>query len=78
MPKRKDGEKHRGRKARTMKKIGRPRIIESPAEMDRLVEEYVTRCHEQGGLLGGRVARPLRDKPQRSRIISHQERGVES
>ncbi len=31
-----------------MKKIGRPRIIESPAEMERLVEEYVTKCHEEG------------------------------
>ncbi len=30
-----------------MKKIGRPRIIESPAEMECLVEEYVTKCHEE-------------------------------
>ncbi len=30
-----------------MKKIGRPRIIKSPAEMERLVEEYVTTCHEE-------------------------------
>ena len=30
-----------------MKKIGRPRIIESPAEMERLVAEYVTTCHEE-------------------------------
>ena len=29
-----------------MTKIGRPRI-ESPAEMERLVEEYVTKCHEE-------------------------------
>ena len=31
-----------------MKKLGRPRIIESPAEMNRLVEEYVRKCHEEG------------------------------
>ncbi len=43
----KDGEKHRGREAQAIKKIGRPRIIESPAEMERLVEEYVTKCHEE-------------------------------
>lgn len=30
-----------------MKKIGRPRIIESPAEMHRLVEEYVEKCREE-------------------------------
>ena len=30
-----------------MKKIGRPRIIESPAEMERLVEEYITKCDEE-------------------------------
>lgn len=42
MPKRKDGEKHRGREAQAMSKIGRPRIIESPAEMERLSEEYIT------------------------------------
>ena len=29
-----------------MKKIGRPRIIESPDEMDRLVEDYVTKCRD--------------------------------
>ncbi|MCH8813075.1 MAG: hypothetical protein IID07_14705 [Gemmatimonadetes bacterium] len=29
-----------------MKKIGRPRIIESPAEMERLVAEYVTKCQD--------------------------------
>ncbi len=34
----KDGEKPRGREAQAIKKIGRPRIIESPAEMERLVE----------------------------------------
>ncbi len=43
----KDGEKQRGREPPAMKKIGRPRIIESPAEMERLVEEYVTTCHEE-------------------------------
>ncbi len=32
-----------------MMKTGRPRIIESPAEMDRRVEEYVTRCHDGPG-----------------------------
>ena len=42
----KDGEKQRGREAQAMRKIGRPRIIESPAEMERLVEEYVTKCHD--------------------------------
>ncbi len=31
-----------------MRKVGRPRIIESPAELNRLVEEYVTKCHEEG------------------------------
>ena len=46
MPKRKDGEKHRGRGTQVMKKIGRPRIIESPAEMERLVAEYVTRFRD--------------------------------
>ena len=29
-----------------MTKTGRPRIIESPAEMERFVEEYVNKCHE--------------------------------
>lgn len=43
----KNREKQRGQKARATKKIGRPRIIESPAEMERLVEEYVTTCHEE-------------------------------
>ena len=43
----KDREKHQGRKAQAVKKIGRPRIIESPAEMERLVAEYVTKCHEK-------------------------------
>lgn len=43
----KNGEKQRGRGTQVMKKIGRPRIIESPAEMERLVEEYVTTCHEE-------------------------------
>ena len=33
------------REAQAMTKVGRPRIIESPVEMDRLVEEYVTKCH---------------------------------
>ena len=42
----KDGEEHRGREAHAMKKIGRPRIIESPDEMDRLVEDYVTKCRD--------------------------------
>ena len=31
-----------------MKKIGRPRIIESSAQMDRRVEEYVRKYHEHG------------------------------
>lgn len=30
------------------RKPGRPRIIESPEEMDRLVEEYVAKCQELG------------------------------
>ncbi len=47
MPNSKNGEKQRGREAQTIKKIGRPRIIESPAEMERLVQEYVTKCHEE-------------------------------
>lgn len=34
------------REAQTMTKIGRPRIIESPAEMDRHAEKYVTKCHD--------------------------------
>ena len=38
----KDGEKQRGREAQTTRKLGRPRIIESPEEMDRLVEEDAT------------------------------------
>ena len=37
----------RGKKEpQTMKKIGRPRIIESPAEMERHAEEYVANCHD--------------------------------
>ncbi len=59
-----------------MKKVGRPRIIESPAEMDRLVEEYVTKCHEQKapltltgmilhlGLSSRRVFDDYGDRPQ--------------
>jgi hypothetical protein len=31
-----------------MRKPGRPRIIKSPEEMDRLVEEYVAKCREEG------------------------------
>ena len=31
-----------------MRRVGRARIIESPAEMGRLVEEYVAKCHEDG------------------------------
>lgn len=30
------------------KKAGRPRIITSPEEMDRLAEEYLTKCREDG------------------------------
>ena len=41
-----DREKNQGRKAQAVKKIGRPRIIESPAEMERLVAEYVTKCQD--------------------------------
>jgi len=29
------------------RRIGRPRIIESPAEMERLVAEYITKCHDE-------------------------------
>ena len=43
----KDIEKQQGLEAQAMKKIGRPRIIESPAEMERLVKEYVTKCREE-------------------------------
>ncbi len=46
MTKSKDGKEHRGREAQARKKIGRPRIIESPEEMDRLVQEYTVKCHE--------------------------------
>jgi len=28
------------------RKVGRPLIVESPEEMDRLVDEYVANCHE--------------------------------
>ena len=72
----KRGEQHRGREAQAMKKIGRPRIIESPAEMDRLVEEYVTKCHEEEepltltgmilhlGLSSRRVFDDYQDRPE--------------
>jgi hypothetical protein len=33
--------KHSASNSQAMTKIGRPRIIESPVEMERLVEEYV-------------------------------------
>ena len=42
----KDREKNQGRKAQAATKIGRPRIIESPAETERLWEQYVTKCHD--------------------------------
>ena len=44
-----------GRKGRAGR--GRPRIIQSPEEMDRLVQAYVTKCRENGEplTLGGMI-----------------------
>ena len=46
MTKNKDGEKHRGRETQAMKKIGRPRILQSPEQLDALVDEYVRQCRD--------------------------------
>ncbi len=43
----KDGEKHRGREAQAMKKIGRPRILQSPEQLDALVDEYAQQCRDK-------------------------------
>ena len=42
----KDGETHRGRGTQVMKKIGRPRILRSPEQLDALVDEYVQQCRD--------------------------------
>ena len=39
-----------------MRKAGRPRIIENPAEMDRLVEEYVNEVPRATGVELARVS----------------------
>ena len=43
----KDGEKHRGREAQAMKKIGRPRILQSPEQLDALGDESAQQCRDK-------------------------------
>ncbi len=38
--------KHSASNSQAMTKIGRPRIIENPEEMDRHAEEYVRKSHD--------------------------------